>query len=77
VDLALTDATGAVVARRSFSPVDAQWLDQEAGGAPPAPNAQGLPLPEAVPPHGNSIIQWRLRAPDLQLAGYTAELFYP
>ncbi len=44
VDLTLTDISGAVVARRSFSPADAQWAD--GSDSPP----RFAPRPDAVPP---------------------------
>jgi len=75
VDLTLTDTNGAVVARRAFAPIDAQWLDSADVKADPAV-APG-PLPQAAPADRSTTLQWRLRAPDLRLAGYTAELFYP
>ncbi|RZI82860.1 MAG: DUF3426 domain-containing protein [Rubrivivax sp.] len=75
IDLTLTDTNGAVVARRAFAPGDAQWLDSADVKADPAV-APG-PLPEAAPADRSTTLQWRLRAPDLKLAGYTAELFYP
>jgi predicted Zn finger-like uncharacterized protein len=71
VDLTLTDTMGAVVARRSFSPADAQWHDGS------EPDARALPRPAAVPPKRSTTLVWQLRAPTLQPAGYTAELFYP
>lgn len=71
VDLTLTDTSGAVVARRSFSPADAQWADGS------EPSTRFAPRPAAVPPQHSSTLVWQLRAPTLQPAGYTAELFYP
>ncbi|RZL00171.1 MAG: DUF3426 domain-containing protein [Rubrivivax sp.] len=75
VDLTLTDTNGAVVARRAFSPRDAQWLDS----ADPKsdPDVAPGPLPAAAPADRSTTLQWRLEAPNLKLAGYTAELFYP
>lgn len=75
VDLTLTDTNGAVVARRAFSPRDAQWVDSADPKADPevAPG----PVPAAVPADRSTTLQWRLEAPNLKLAGYTAELFYP
>lgn len=74
LDLTLTDSNGAVVARRAFSADTAQrvpaGVDTAASGAAAAP-------PVAAPPGSSTTLQWRLRAPDLHLAGYTAELFYP
>ena len=75
VDLTLTDTNGAVVARRAFSPRDAQWLNSADTQADPGV-APG-PLPTAAPANSSTTLQWRLHAPNLKLAGYTAELFYP
>ncbi|MES2091327.1 MAG: zinc-ribbon and DUF3426 domain-containing protein [Pseudomonadota bacterium] len=75
VDLTLTDTNGAVVARRAFAPQDAQWLDTSDASA--EPSAKPSATPEAAPGQRSTTLQWRLRAPDLKLAGYTAELFYP
>jgi len=69
IDLTLTDDRGAVIARRAFSPRDAQVAKGE-----------GMPLlsvPEAVPAGDSTQLQWSLRLNDLAPAGYTAELFYP
>lgn len=71
VDLTLTDIGGTVVARRSFSPADALWHD---GGEP---STRFAARPRAVPPQRSTTLVWHLRAPTLQPAGYTAELFYP
>jgi predicted Zn finger-like uncharacterized protein len=71
VDLTLTDISGAVVARRSFAPADAQWHDGS------EVQKQFAPRPVAVPPQSSTTLVWQLRAPTLQPAGYTAELFYP
>lgn len=71
VDLTLTDTAGAVVARRSFAPADAQWRDGS------DPDARATPRPSAAPPQRSTTLVWQLRAPTLQPAGYTAELFYP
>lgn len=69
IDLVLTDDRGAVIARRAFSPSDAQVAKGE-----------GMPLlsvPDAVPAGESTQLQWSLRLDDLAPAGYTAELFYP
>lgn len=69
IDLTLTDDRGAVIARRAFSPGDAQIAKGE-----------GMPLlsvPEAVPAGESTQLQWSLRLDNLAPAGYTAELFYP
>ncbi len=80
VDLTLTDQNGAVIARRVFSPDDAQWLDTADAKAETL-NGQAAPqaasAPPAVPGHRSTTLQWRLLAPDIRPAGYTAELFYP
>ena len=75
VDLTLTDTNGAVVARRAFSPRDAQWLDSADPKADP--EVSPGPLPATAPADRSTTLQWRLEAPNLKLAGYTAELFYP
>jgi len=69
IDLTLTDDRGTVIARRAFSPSDAQVAKGE-----------GMPLlsvPQAVPAGESTQLQWSLRLDDLAPAGYTAELFYP
>lgn len=72
VDLSLNNEQGAVIARRSFSPTEAQWLDS-------ADPKTGTPTrtPAAAPRQRSTTLVWNLRATDLQPAGYTAELFYP
>lgn len=80
VDLTLTDEHGTVIARRMFSPADAQWLDtadpkpDAPGGSASTPSARP---PAAAPRQRSTTLQWRLLASDIQPAGYTAELFYP
>ena len=72
LDLSLTDANGAVVVRRVFDVATASRV--------PGDNAdteQGTRPPRAVPAQSSTTLQWQLRAPDLALAGYTVELFYP
>ncbi|MBH1988188.1 MAG: DUF3426 domain-containing protein, partial [Burkholderiales bacterium] len=69
IDLTLTDESGGVLARRAFAPSDARVLQ-----------AEGRPttgLPAAAPKRDSTTLQWTLRMPDLNPAGYTAELFYP
>lgn len=73
VDITLTNASGEVVTRRAF---DARSAQQLVPGDAAANEATG-PVPEAAPPDTSTTLQWQLRAPDLQLASYTAELFYP
>jgi predicted Zn finger-like uncharacterized protein len=90
VDLTLTDENGAVIARRVFSPQDAQWLDtadpkaDTPADTPTDASADGQatrPVSEATPSSApgqrSTTLQWRLLAPDIKPAGYTAELFYP
>lgn len=74
LDLTLTDSNGAVVARRAFTADTAQQVPP---GADAATSGAATPPPVAAPPGSSTTLQWRLRAPDLHLAGYTAELFYP
>jgi predicted Zn finger-like uncharacterized protein len=74
VDITLTNPSGEVVARRAF---DARTAQQIPNGAEPAASAATSAVPEAVPPNASTTLQWQLRAPDLHLASYTAELFYP
>jgi hypothetical protein len=78
IDLTLTDDSGAVIARRAFSPQDARWLDTADAKADVrnAPTTATRP-PAAVPSQRSTTLQWRLLAPDVKPAGYTAELFYP
>ncbi|RTL27260.1 MAG: DUF3426 domain-containing protein [Burkholderiales bacterium] len=82
VDLTLTDESGAVIARRVFSPKDAQWLDTadpkadtKADAAHAASPAASVPT--AAPSQRSTTLQWRIKASDIRPAGYTAELFYP
>jgi hypothetical protein len=82
VDLTLTDTNGQVIARRVFSPDDAQWLDTSDPRADlPSDTTMAAQAaastPTAAPRLRSTTLQWRLVAPDLQPAGYTAELFYP
>lgn len=78
IDLTLTDANGAVIARRAFAPREARWLDT---AEPRTDNPRSLvasgPLPEAVPPGHSTTLLWDLKVSALSPAGYTAELFYP
>ena len=76
LDLNLTDPNGQVLVRRVFQVTDARLVPN--GDAPDGANAKRLgPVPSNVPAHAQTTVQWQLRAPDLKLAGYTAELFYP
>jgi predicted Zn finger-like uncharacterized protein len=86
IDLTLTDENGAVIARRVFSPTDAQWLDTadpkadqpiDARTGTPRPINSAASSPTAAPSGRSTTLQWRLLAPDLHPANYTAELFYP
>lgn len=69
LDLTLTDPNGQVLVRRVFSTQDAQLVS--------APLGEATEVPPHIPANSQSTVQWQLRAPDLKLAGYTAELFYP
>ena len=75
IDLTLTDTDGSIVARKAFRPAEAQWSANTDGKSEPPPSAQ--PLPGAVPAQRSTALLWRLKAPELKLVGYTAELFYP
>jgi hypothetical protein len=74
VDLALTDESGAVIARRVFSPNDAHWFDTADTKA--QGTAHAASAPPAAPSQRSTTLQWRLRMRDIKPAGYTAELFY-
>jgi len=78
LDLTLTDPNGQVLVRRLFSTTNARLVlnpesDARASTAPAATAA----VPADIPAGSQSTVQWQLHAPDLKLAGYTAELFYP
>ena len=75
IDLTLTDTDGSILARKAFRPSEAQWSATTDSKGDMSPSAK--PLPEAVPAQRSTSLQWRLRAPELKLVGYTAELFYP
>lgn len=82
LDLTLTDDGGAVIARRVFSPQDAQWLDTadpKAEAKSDGTHSSTMPtvVPPAAPSQRSTTLQWRIKANDLHPAGYTAELFYP
>lgn len=78
IDLTLTDDKGSVIARRAFAPSDASWLDTpDPKAESPQQNTPAASLPTAAPPQRSTTLMWHLRAPDIQPAGYTAELFYP
>lgn len=72
LDLSLTDANGAVVVRRVF---DVKTATRAASDN--ADTDRSTQPPDAVPAQSSTTLQWQLRAPDLALAGYTVELFYP
>ncbi len=76
LDLTLTDPNGAVLARRLFNVQDARLVPPVESTPNTRPRGDQR-VPHAVPPSSQTTIQWQLRAPDLKLAGYTAELFYP
>jgi predicted Zn finger-like uncharacterized protein len=79
LDLNLTDPNGQVLVRRVFQVTDARLVPH--GDAPEGSKANKAkplgPVPPSVPANAQTTVQWQLRAPDLKLAGYTAELFYP
>jgi len=75
IDLSLTDTDGSIVARKAFRPQDAQWFDNPEGKTEGPASIK--PLPAAIPADRSTALQWRLKAPELKLVGYTAELFYP
>lgn len=77
LDLSLTDANGEIVVRRVFA-VDSALAKVVSDGGADAPDSDATgTVPAEVPASSSTTLQWRLQAPDLQLAGYTAELFYP
>ncbi len=73
VDITLTNPSGEVVARRAFDARTAQLIPSSGEAA----SSPAVATPAAVPPNTSTTLQWQLRAPDLHLASYTAELFYP
>jgi predicted Zn finger-like uncharacterized protein len=87
LDLNLTDANGQLLVRRVFQVTDARMVPSKdspdattgaGSGTMGAAKAASLPaVPHNVPANTQTTVQWQLRAPDLKLAGYTAELFYP
>jgi predicted Zn finger-like uncharacterized protein len=87
LDLNLTDANGQLLVRRVFQVTDARLVPSKdtpdgvastGNGTMGAAKAASLPtVPHNVPANTQTTVQWQLRAPDLKLAGYTAELFYP
>jgi predicted Zn finger-like uncharacterized protein len=74
LDLTLTNSNGDVVTRRSLNAMSAQQVPVADDHNTAA--TRHWPVAPAVPT-GATALQWQLRAPDLQLASYTAELFYP
>lgn len=74
LDLTLTDSNGAVLTRKSLKAAHA--LQVPVGDDHNRPPSSTQPTPTTVGP-GSIALQWQLRAPDLQLSSYTAELFYP
>lgn len=74
LDLTLTDSNGQTLTRRDISVQAAAQVPADDNHGKPA--SQFWPVPAAVEP-GLIALQWQLQAPDMQLAGYTAELFYP
>ena len=67
VELSLTDAGGAVLARRALAPSDFRGADGLGRVPADAPLAAGA----------DSQWQLRLATPGLRVSGYTVELFYP
>lgn len=74
LDLTLTDSNGAVLTRKSLSAQHARLVP--VGDDHNRPPTSSQPTPSTVSP-GSTALQWQLRAPELQLSSYTAELFYP
>jgi predicted Zn finger-like uncharacterized protein len=74
LDLTLTDSNGAVLTRKSLSAQHARLVP--VGDDHNRPPTSSQPTPPTVAP-GSTALQWQLRAPELQLSSYTAELFYP
>jgi predicted Zn finger-like uncharacterized protein len=80
LDLNLTDANGQLLVRRVFQVADARLVPSKEASEGPTNAGKPAPLgtvPTNVPANTQTTVQWQLRAPDLKLAGYTAELFYP
>ena len=67
MELSLTDAGGAVLARRALAPSDFRGADGLGRVPADAPLAAGA----------DSQWQLRLATPGLRVSGYTVELFYP
>ena len=67
VELSLTDASGALLARRALAPSDFRAAD---GATRVSPN-------EPLPPGADRQWQVQLATPSLRVSGYTVELFYP
>ncbi len=74
LDLTLTNSNGEVLTRRSLR-VDSAQQVPVTDDHNKAPTQHSPVAPTAQP--GLTALQWQMRAPDLQLASYTAELFYP
>lgn len=74
LDLTLTDFNGQTLTRRDLSVRAAKQVPADDNHGKPA--SQFWPVPVAVEP-GLIALQWQLQAPNMKLAGYTAELFYP
>lgn len=77
LDLSLTDANGEVVVRRVFAVHSALARVTPEGGSDAGNGDATGAVPDVVPASSSTTLQWQLNAPDLPLAGYTAELFYP
>lgn len=67
VELSLTDASGAVLARRALAPSDFRAAD----------GAARVSASEPLPPGADRQWQLQLATPGLRVSGYTVELFYP
>jgi Protein of unknown function (DUF3426) len=74
LDLTLTDINGQTLTRRDISVQAAKQVPADDNHGKPA--SQFWPVPSTVEP-GLIALQWQLQAPNMKLAGYTAELFYP
>jgi hypothetical protein len=67
VELSLTDASGALLARRALVPSDFRAAD----------GAARVSASEPLPPGADRQWQVQLATPSLRVSGYTVELFYP
>lgn len=74
LDITLTNSSGEVLTRRNLSASTALQVPVT-DDHNRSPTTSWAVSPTAQP--GATALQWQLRAPDLQLSSYTAELFYP